>query len=82
MEIVDINGEDSNKDKVDREMRGSPASLVEWIILAYVAGATLLLLVLFCFHIFVVVFFSLYIFLVGHLSLFVFILSFANFTAT
>ncbi|XP_025084879.1 LOW QUALITY PROTEIN: transient receptor potential-gamma protein-like [Pomacea canaliculata] len=38
VEIVDINGEDSNKDKVDREMRGSPASLVEWIILAYVAG--------------------------------------------
>ncbi|KAL8587650.1 hypothetical protein ACOMHN_045339 [Nucella lapillus] len=40
VEIARIGGEEaeSEKDKVDRELRGSPASLVEWIILAYVAG--------------------------------------------
>ncbi|KAL8569260.1 hypothetical protein ACOMHN_029881 [Nucella lapillus] len=40
VEITRIGGweSDMGKDKIDRELRGSPASLVEWIILAYVAG--------------------------------------------
>ncbi|XP_076446339.1 short transient receptor potential channel 4-like [Babylonia areolata] len=40
VEIARIGGDASEveKDKIDRELRGSPASLVEWIILAYVAG--------------------------------------------
>ena len=40
VEILNIGDEavDSELDKMDREKRGSPASLVEWIILAYVAG--------------------------------------------
>ncbi|XP_076467628.1 short transient receptor potential channel 4-like [Babylonia areolata] len=41
VEIARIGGGEEasdTRDKVDRELRGSPASLVEWIILAYVAG--------------------------------------------
>ena len=36
--LGEVSEADKYKDKIDRELRGSPASLVEWIILAYVAG--------------------------------------------
>ena len=40
--LGEVSEADKHKDKIDRELRGSPASLVEWVILAYVAGQLLL----------------------------------------
>ena len=45
--LGEVSEADKHKDKIDRELRGSPASLVEWVILAYVAGQLLRLLLLF-----------------------------------